>query len=245
MSRVGADRIGNIAALVAVIVVNFMSNAVPLGGQTTSEISANYPALFTPAGFTFGIWGLIYLSLGVFVVYQALPSQQDNHTVARISLWFKLSCFFNAAWIFAWHYEFLIVSLIFMLGILWSLIKIFRVVDLESGFVLRFPFSLYTGWVTVATIANLSAVQLAYGFDEAGLTAIQWTWLKLALAGAVGAIVISRTSNAIYVAVIAWSAFGIFSKQSATPEVAGAAITVSLLSLLLVANAIVLDRSRR
>lgn len=242
MSRSSADWIGNIVAFVAVIVVNFMSNAVPLGGQTTGEISAAYPALFTPSGFTFAIWGLIYLSLAAFVVYQSLPSQRDSATVARISPWFKLNCLANAAWIFAWHYDLLIVSLVLMLGILVSLIQIFRVVGSESAFVLRFPFSLYTGWVTVATIANLSVVQLAYGLDDAGLTAIQWTWLKLAVAGAIGAIVISRTRNAIYVAVIAWAAFGIYSKQSATPEVAGAAITVAALALLLMANAVLPDR---
>lgn len=242
MARSKSDWIGNIVAFIVVQVVNGMANGVPLGGQTTGEISAKYPSLFTPAGFTFAIWGLIYLSLAVFVVYQALPAQRDNDTIASIGFWFKLNCAANALWIFAWHYDLLIISLVLMVCLLWTLVRIFRIVDSGSDLLVKFPFSLYAGWITVATIANISVLQTAYELNDIGLTAIQWTWLKIAIAGAIGATVIAKTRNAVYLAVIAWAAFGIFSKQTATPEVAGAAITISLAALLLIAYSLVFER---
>ena len=233
MSRSLNDWLGNIFAFVIVITVNGMANGLPIGGQTTGEISAKYSSLFTPAGFTFSIWGLIYLTLGAFVVWQALPAQRDNQALAAASMPFKLNCLANSLWIFAWHYDQMLISLVLMAGILVTLIQIFRRLDAGTSLVMKVPFSIYTGWITVATIANISAAQTAWGLNDVGLGAVEWTWLKLAVAGAIGAVVISRTKNALYVLVIAWAAFGIYSKQAETPAVAGAAITLSLLAALL------------
>jgi hypothetical protein len=238
------DWAGNIAAFSLVLAVNGMANGIPIGGQTTGEISATYPSLFTPAGFTFSIWGLIYLSLAVFVVYQALPAQRESQEILRVGLWFKLSCLANTLWIFAWHYDFLFISLVLMIGILITLIQIFRSFDASTSQLVRFPFSLYTGWITVATIANFSVLQTAWGLNDWGISAVQWTWLKLAIAGAIGVIVVCRTRNTVFLAVIAWAAFGIFSKQTETPEVSGAAITVSLLALLFIASTVLFDRNK-
>jgi hypothetical protein len=238
--RSASDWGGNIAAFVIVVAVNAMANGVPLGGQTTGEISAKYASLFTPAGFTFAIWGLIYASLLAFVVYQSLPAQRNNAVLARIGLPFKLNCVANAAWIFAWHYDQLLVSLVLMVAILITLIVIYRELGEQrltaspvERILVAFPFSLYTGWITVATIANISALQVGWGWDDLGLTAIQWTWTKLAVAGAIGATVVSLRRDPVYVLVIAWAAFGIFSKQASTPAVAGAAVTLSILAVLL------------
>ena len=229
---------GNIAAFVLVVAVNAMASGLPINGQTTGEVSAKYPSLFTPSSFTFAIWGLIYAGLLAFVIYQALPAQRDNRLLARIGLPFKLNCFANSVWIFAWHYEQLLLSLALMIGVLITLIPIYRElagpapVIAERLFV-RFPFSLYTGWITVATIANVSALQNGWGWDDLGLTAIQWTWVKLAVAGAIGATVVALRRDPVYILVIAWAAFGIYDKQVATPAVAGAAVTLSLLAALL------------
>lgn len=233
MQRSLKDWGGNIAAFALVLTMNGLANGLPIGGQTTGQISAKYPSLFTPAGFTFSIWGLIYLSLAVFIVWQALPGQRNNQKLADIGLAFKMNCLANATWIFAWHYDLLLISLLLMAGILVTLIQIFSRLDSEDSLFVRFPFSLYTGWITVATIANISAVQIGGGWDDLLINAQQWTWLKLAIAGAIGATVIARTRNVVYVGVIAWAAFGIYSKQGATPEVAGAAITLSILAVLL------------
>ena len=173
MQRKVTDWGGNIAAFVLVIICNVLSNAVPLNNQTMPVISAKYPSLFTPAGFTFSIWGLIYLSLAAFVIYQALPRQRNNKPLGSIGIWFKVNCVANCLWIFAWHYDLLFVSLLLMGSILFSLIAIYRslgIVDVVQGgaqpWLVQMPFGLYTGWITVASIANASALQIAMGWDE-------------------------------------------------------------------------------
>ncbi|MBT8067945.1 MAG: tryptophan-rich sensory protein [Gammaproteobacteria bacterium] len=243
MQRQFSDWGGNIAAFLLVVIVNVLSNALPINDQTMSEISARYPSLFTPAGFTFSIWGFIYLTLLIFIIYQALPSQRGNHAVAGISRLFQINCVANATWLFVWHYNLLILSLLVMfvmLGTLWliyrSLLGELDDAPLSQHLALHLPFSIYTSWITVATIANFSAVQTGYGWDNVMLTAVSWTLLKLALAGAIGAIVVVRYRDPVFVLVVAWAAYGIAAMQSASPAVSGAATSLALFSLLLAAN---------
>ena len=240
MRRSATDWAGNIAAYAVMILLNVLSNALPINGQSMPEISAKYPSLFTPAGFTFSIWGVIYLALLVFLVWQALPAQRDNAKIAAVSNWFKLNCLLNALWIVVWHYDLVIVSLLVMLAILATLILIYRALIATIAdapwvehLTLYLPFSLYTGWITLATIANASVVQTALGLDDAVLGAVQWTLLKLAAAGAIGATMILRLRDAPFALVIAWGAYGIAVQQLSTPSVAGAALTLSLLMLIL------------
>ena len=193
MERSVRDWGGVIAAFILVIIINGMANGVPLGGQTTGEISAKYPTLFTPAGFTFGIRGLIYTLLTCFVVYQALPAQRNDRQIAAISQLFIANCLANAAWIFVWHYDLLWLSLLLMVCLLVTLVAIYRTLD-RSGppqsrtewLFVRAPFSLYVGWITVATLANFSVLQTAMGWNDLGLSELDWTFLKLAIAGAAG-----------------------------------------------------------
>ncbi|MCB1701648.1 MAG: tryptophan-rich sensory protein [Pseudomonadales bacterium] len=240
MIRPASDWGGNIVAFGLMIALNAMATSIPLGGQTPPEISANYPSLFTPAGFTFSIWGLIYLGLLLFVIYQALPAQRTNATLARLSGLFKVNCVANAAWILAWHYDFLLLSVLIMLCILATLIRIYRILHKRQTtasplecIVTHLPFRIYTAWICVATIANISTVQTALGWDDVGTDAINWALLKLALAGAVGATVIARKNDIAFILVVAWAAFGISVKQVETPAVAGAAFSLCALALIL------------
>lgn len=241
MNRKVTDWGGNIAAYALVIVVNILSNALPINGQSMPEISAKYPSLFTPAGFAFSIWGVIYIALLAFVIYQALPSQRSDERLARLSAPFKINCVANASWLIAWHYDLLALSVLIMLVILATLIVIYRslIVDIERStpvqhITMHLPFSLYTGWITLATITNLSIVQTANGWDDVGIATLNWTLLKLAIAGAIGATMVLRLGDAVFVAVIAWGAYGIAVKQAATPAVSGAATVIALLALMLV-----------
>ena len=243
MQRTIRDWGGNVVAYAVMIVLNALSNALPINGQSMPEISARYPSLFTPAGFTFSIWGVIYLALLAFVIWQALPAQRDNAKVAGLSTWFKANCLLNALWILVWHYDLLLLSMLVMLAILVTLVVIYRpLIDAlataspNEHLVLYMPFSLYTGWITVATIANASVLQTAFGMDDALTGAVNWTFLKLALAGAIGASMILRIRDIPFALVIAWAAFGIAAKQAATPAVAGAATVLCLLMLFLVAK---------
>ena len=240
MQRSLFDWAGNLAAFAITILLNVLSNALPINGQSMPEISAKYPSLFTPAGFTFSIWGVIYLALLVFVIWQALPAQRASDKLARVSPWFKVNCVANALWLVVWHYDLLIVSLLVMLVMLITLIRIYAILikDIEAApftqhLVLYLPFSLYTGWIVVATIANASVIQLHWGLDDAGIGAVQWTLLKLALAGAIGATLVLRFRDIPFALVIAWAGFGISVMQSGTPAVSGAAMTLSLLMLFL------------
>lgn len=242
MQRTLPDWGGNLVTFAVVILLNVLSNALPINGQNMTEISAKYPSLFTPAGFTFSIWGVIYLALLIFVVWQALPAQRSNTKVAAISKWFQVNCLMNAVWIVVWHYDLLVLSLVIMLVILATLVLIYRslIASIDRAasvehIVLYLPFSLYTGWITLATIANLSVVQNNYGWDNVLLTAVQWTLLKLAIAGAIGARMVLRHRDIPFALAIAWGAYGISVMQSGTPAVSGAAMTLSLLALILVA----------
>ena len=241
MQRPFRDWGGNLVAFAIVILLNFLSNALPINGQTMPEISAKYPSLFTPAGFTFAIWGAIYLGLLVFVIWQALPAQRSSDKVARLSTWFQVNCLMNAVWIVVWHYDLLVLSLLVMLVILATLILIYRtlIADIDAApftehLVLYLPFSLYAGWITLATIANASILQTSNDWDYVWLTAVQWTLLKLALAGAIGARMVLKYRDPVFGAVVIWGAYGISAMQSATPSVSGAALTLSLLMALLV-----------
>ncbi len=241
MQRSVADWGGNLVAFAVVILFNALSNALPFNDQTQVEISARYPSLFTPAGFTFSIWGLIYLALLGFVIWQALPAQRESVKVASVSRLFQINCAMNAIWLVVWHYDLLALSMLVMLVILVTLVMIYRrlLVTLEDApfaehLVLYLPFSIYTAWISVATLANASILQLAYGWNYVGLSAIEWTLFKLAIAGAIGATMIARVRDVPFALVIAWAAYGISVAQSATPAVSAAAQTLSVLMLLLV-----------
>lgn len=242
MDRKISDWGGNIVALVLVIVVNGLANILRFGGQTTGEVSDKYYSMFTPAGFTFAIWSLIYLLLALFTVYQSLPAQRSNEQLARISRWFKAGCGANVLWMFAWHLEWIGVSLLLMLVLLVSLVRIYRVLDIvdpaaRAGqrWLVQLPFSVYLGWISVATIANISAMQSALDWNYAVLEEVSWTLLKLAVAGSLGAIVTLRRHDVAFGLVIGWAAFGIGAGQAGTPAVAGAAFTLSLVILVIAA----------
>lgn len=246
MTRKIQDWGGVIAAFVFVIALNAMANAIPINGQTTGEISDKYPSLFTPAGYTFGIWGVIYLGLLVYVIYQALPAQRNDQALARISGPFMLNCAANGLWIIAWHYDFLVVSLLLMLVVLATLVTIYRRLHIANAsaspgqrFCVQLPFGIYTGWITVATIANISALQTGRGWDDIGVDAVTWTLIKLGLAGAIGATVALRRRDIAFVLVVAWATLGIAVKQTETPEVSGAAAALAILAALLAVGEIV------
>jgi len=241
MQRSILDWGGNILAFALVVAVNALANALPLGSQTTGQVSANYSSLFTPAGYVFSIWGLIYAGLTAFIVYQALPAQRSNPRLAAMQVAFVANCVANALWLFLWHYDLIVASLVVMLVILVTLVWIYRALDIGRAdvtpaerWLVHLPFSIYTAWISVAAIANLSAVQVARGWTGIGFDAITWTVIKIALAGAIAATVLFRRRDIAFVLVVVWAGAGIAVKQAATPMVAGAATTVAVLGILLV-----------
>ena len=130
------DRIRQILvviALLAMIAVNIMANALPINGQNTGEISDRFEVFFVPAGYVFSIWGLIYLGLLAYAVYQVLPAQAENPDLRSIGYLFVLSCVANIAWIFLWHYNLVALSVIAMLSLLGLLIVIYLRLDIGGA----------------------------------------------------------------------------------------------------------------
>jgi benzodiazapine receptor len=224
-----------IAALVITIAVNGLANALPLNNLTTGEISDRFKVYFVPAGYVFSIWGLIYLALAAYAIYQALPAQRENPRLRSIGDLFALSCVANVAWLFLWHYEQFPFTLVAMLALLLLLIAIYlrlgigrtRVSAAEKWLV-HIPFSIYLGWVTVAAIANVTSVLDYAGWDGFGLPQV---WAVVMLAAGVGiasAMGLTR-GDVAYMLVIVWAFVGIAVEHAAAPLVSIAAWLASAL----------------
>lgn len=225
MGKYSGRQIVNLAATVLVIVVNALANALPLNGLNTGQISDRFNVLFVPAGYVFSIWGLIYVGLVAFAVYQALPSQRDNWRLARIGWWYALACVANCAWIFLWHYLAFPLTLVVMLVLLASLIAIYLRLDIGRAgisaaerWAVHVPFSVYLGWISVATIANVTDVLDYAGWDGWGLSPEAWAVLLLAAVGILTLTMGLRRADAAYALVIAWAAAGIAIKQAPVSE---------------------------
>lgn len=209
-------RILNFIALIATITINGLANTLPINGMLTGEVSDSFLALFTPAGYVFAIWGLIYLALTAFAVYQILPSQKENSRIERIGIWFILANLFNGAWIFAWHYLQFVLSLVFMLGLLVSLIAIYLRLGIgisktnpKDRWFLEVPFSIYLGWISVATIANVSVVLLDLNWTGFGVSETVWTIIMLVIGTILGLLITYLRSEVFYTLVLIWAFIGI------------------------------------
>ncbi len=229
-------QITNIFALGTVLTINALANILPINGVTTGEVSDTFPSLFTPAGYVFSIWGFIYTLLLVFVVYQALPSQKDNPRLERLGYWFALSCLLNVSWLLAWHYGAIGLSQLLMFGLLASLIVCYlklgtgeREVSRAEAFCVRLPFSVYLGWITVATVANTSVTLLNYGVTGGWLAPL-WTVIAIAAAVGVGYLMLENKGDAAFNLVLVWAFVGIAAKQwgSELLVVVGALVAAAL-----------------
>ncbi|MBM3138386.1 MAG: tryptophan-rich sensory protein, partial [Chloroflexi bacterium] len=151
----------NVFTFLFTLVLNFLATNLPLNDLTTGEISDMFDIYFVPAGYVFAIWGLIYLGLLGFVIYQALPKNRDNQRLAKMDFWFSLSNVANALWLVSFHFLQFGLAMVLMLVLLCSLIMIFLKLDIGrekvkgiARWLVDIPFSIYLGWITVATIAN-------------------------------------------------------------------------------------------
>lgn len=235
MQRTRIDRYGVITALALVIIVNWLANWLPIGGLGTGEVSALYESLFTPAGFTFAIWGVIYTGLLIYAIYQALPAQAGSLILRDVGRLFIVNSLLNCIWLVAWHMQFIGTSLLIMLAILFSLILIYRRLQQSNSVspLVSLPFSIYLAWICVASLANISALQTAMDMNDVGLNALHWTLMKIAIAGAIGSAMVLLKRDIAFILVIGWAAYGISVKQAATPEIYGAALTLVILAVIL------------
>lgn len=218
--RITLSAINGVAYL-GTVFINYLANALPFNGQSTGAISDRYYNLFTPAGFTFAIWGIIYLALGTFIVFQIIASFRENQPstsfVDRIGWWFVISCVANSFWIFIWHHEILWLSVVVMLLILASLLNIYLRLDIGSNnserperFFVHLPFSIYLSWISVATIANITAFLVSLEWSAWGISPSIWASLLILVAAGLGVFMALNRKDIFYTLVIAWASFGIW-----------------------------------
>lgn len=223
-----------IVATAGVIFVNYLAATGVVNNKTTGELSDKFSTEITPAGYAFAIWSLIYLGLIAFSIYQALPTNTDNKLFQKIRPAYILNCVANAAWIYAWHYELIPLSLLIMLALLGTLIFINKVlIDAESTadiITAKVPFNIYFGWITVATILNVSITFVYFGVKfPPTATSITGAVLIL-IATTLGVLLRFKISSAFYPLTIAWGLTAIAVKQSGdTIVVVATAIGVILL----------------
>lgn len=243
-----AVKIITIVTFLGMVAVNALANILPLNGVNTGQVSEAYPNLFAPAALTFAIWGLIYLLLAGFTLYQLGLFQGYKYAVKTellhmIGIIFSISSLANAAWIFAWHYNLILLSMLLMIVILVCLIAINRIINkemltLREKIFIRLPFSVYFGWITVAAIANATVLLVSRGWNGFGIPEAVWAITMIIVGMLIGAATMIRNRDAAYGLVLVWAYSGILIKHTSAGGFSGrypaiiAAVVVCIILLL-------------
>lgn len=240
MSKNTVRQLANALSVVLAITVNILASALPLNGQNTGEISDRFQVFFVPAGYVFSIWGIIYIGWIAFAIYQFLPAQMENPRLQKLGYLFALSGVFNAAWLYCWHYNLFGLSVLVMLALLGTLIASYLKLDVgrvpvSSGekWAVDIPFSVYLGWVSVATVANITSWLYSINWNGFGIAPQMWTILMLGVVSLVGLGMALTRRDAGYLFVFVWAFAGIAVKQAAEPLVANSAWVGTIVALLL------------
>lgn len=211
-------KIITLLTFLAMIVVNALAVILPINGVTPDQVSDSYPNLFAPAGFTFSIWGIIYLLLAFYTIYMLAADKAPMALVCKVNIMFSLSSVANVFWILSWHNEIIPLSMALMVVILVCLILIMRIVTTETRllsekFFIKLPFAVYTGWITVATIANATVLLVSLGWNGFGISEEIWTVIILAVGTVIGILAGVRFKSVAYLLVLIWAYAGILLKH--------------------------------
>jgi hypothetical protein len=216
----------NVLSVLLALAINILANTLPLNGQNTGAISDRFQVYFVPAGYVFAIWGVIYLGWIAFAAYQALPARKESPRLRRLGYWFALSGVLNAAWLFCWHYNQFGLSVAVMLALLGTLSVSYLRLEIglmkpaaSERWVVDVPFGIYLGWISVATIANITSWLDWIAWDGFGILPWVWAVIMLFVATAIGVVMAITRRDIAFTLVLAWSFTGIALKQSETPLV--------------------------
>ena len=233
----------NVLLFIGMVWVNALANILPINGYNTGQVSAFYPNFFVPAGFTFSIWGLIYLLLAGFVITSLVSvfaniNASAEEAIKRASPLFQITCLLNAGWIIAWHYLYLEISLVIMLAFLVMLIKTYlRIQPLKTNFNffirvwIYHAFVVYLAWISVAAIANFTALFVGLGWQGNPFPAELWAILLICVALLLGIFFVGKLKEPAFGFVLSWAFLGIYSAQMKASKEVGiiAALSVCLL----------------
>ncbi len=213
------------------LIANGLAIFLPINGVTQAQISDSYPNLFAPAGISFSIWGLIYLLLTFYTIYQNVTlrnvkTQLSNNFYGKIGMYFSISSIAIAAWVFSWHYKLIPLSMFLMIIILICLILInnntnYYKLTIKEKIFIRLPFSVYFGWITVATIANATTLFVSLGWDRFGLSEASWAIFIISIGLIIGVTTMMRNRDIAYGLVIIWAYAGIWIKHTSESGFSG------------------------
>lgn len=245
-------------SFLVMIAVNTLAVYQPINGLSQAQISDTYKNLFAPAGITFSIWGIIYLLLAGYTFYQIgfFQSAQSHLKVDffnKVGIYFSITSLANAAWLFSWSYDLIPLSLVLMLLILICLILIVQEINkkellLKEKFLVKVPFSIYFGWITVATIANATVLLVSLGWDGFGISEANWAVIIILVGLIIGGTTMFKNKDIAYGFVIIWAYAGILYKHISASGFAGqyptviAAVTVCIILLLLAEIYLIISR---
>jgi len=246
----------NLIGFLGTVIVNGLSSALPINGKTAGELSDQYPNLFVPVGLTFSIWGVIYILLAIFVIYGLIvAARKDNEKssfIGNIGVLFFISCSANIGWIFAWHYEVVPLSLVLMLMLLVTLITIYlrlRIGKSDSPrtekYLVHLPFSVYLGWITIATIANVTALLVYTNWNTFGLGEPFWAVAVIIVGIAITLSVLFTRKDIFYCLVVDWALLGILLKRLADSTPVQSVIIITIVGMALITVGIIVQIIRK
>ena len=203
-----------LVSILTTIALNALANTLPLMGRLTADISDAYPTPFTPDGYVFAIWGVIYLGLTIYGVWQARPAQANDERLRGAAPWIVYAGAFNIAWLVLWHAERVVLSTLPLVGLLLVLMVAYE--RLRGGpngpgirWAARVPFGIYLGWASVATIANIAVSSWALDWRGAPLSAETWALIVIAVATLIGLRMLQVRGDAAFALVLVWAFVGI------------------------------------
>ncbi|HPG42987.1 MAG TPA: tryptophan-rich sensory protein [Acholeplasmataceae bacterium] len=230
---------------IGMLVMNTLANSLPLNGQTTGGVSYQYPNLFQPAGVTFSIWGVIYLLLGAFVVSQFMSWKTDvttlDYPITTILWLFSITSLFNIGWLVLWHYDQIALSTVVMVLLLATLLVILYLAK-DAPLLLRASFSVYAGWISIATVANFTILFVKLGVEPFTEKAVAYTIIMFVISALLGIFYMFIKKNIFYGAVFIWAFVGIFIrflKQEGLPQSFPALMYTSLTLLIILAGSVI------
>ena len=235
---------GNVFFVILTIIINALANILPINNRYTGELADLYPNLFVPTGLTFAIWGVIYVLLLMFALYLIKDllikeEKKDVSYIEKIGVFFILASIGNIIWIFLWHYEKVFLSLLPMLLLFFSLLMIYlrldigrKKVSIKEKIFVHLPFSVYFGWITVATVANVTAILVDIDWDGFSISPEIWTILIISIVVLLTILVLITRFDVAYSLVIIWALFGIYLKRINDDPVFGVKENIAYTSLI-------------
>ncbi len=229
----------NALLYIGVVSVNALANIIPINNYNTGELSDLIPNLFVPAGITFSIWGVIYILLALLVIFNIIESfRNSKFNFSKINILLGINFILNISWILAWHYRLILLSLFIMFGIFFTLFLL----DSEYTYLHKSKFKniyfisigVYFGWISVASIANITAFLVTLGWNGYPFTDVTWTIIVILIGSLIAVFTLIKSKNIPYSLVFIWAYVGILIKRNNSLPVYNSIIVVTYISIILI-----------